>query len=159
MSYFTDVGDFHRKFGLPVAEDTAPNTLTDDMLAFRGKFLVEELVEFFEAAGLRRLANSIRHDTEVLLRPQFRDGTPDLEKMADAIGDLIYVALGTAHKMGVPFEAIWAEIQRANMTKVRADGETDPRSTRGHASDVVKPAGWTPPNHGPAIEYHRKKLT
>jgi hypothetical protein len=74
-------------------------------------------------------------------------GPSSLEDAADALADLVYVALGTAHLMGLPFNAVWDEVQRANMMKERATGADDPRSKRGHGFDVVKPEGFRPPNH------------
>ena len=70
----------------------------------------------------------------------------DLPKIADALVDLVYVALGTAHLHGFPWAALFAEVQRANMTKERAkpDGSD---SARGSSFDVVKPEGW----RGPAM--------
>lgn len=128
MSYFTDVGEFHEKFDLPVAGKTMPALLAYDIFMFRLKFLQEELNEFL----LAHLEN-------------------DLEKCGDALADLVYVALGTAHMMGLPFEEIWNEVQRANMLKERAKGANDNRSKRSHQLDVVKPEGWTPPSHREAI--------
>ncbi len=124
MSNFESVGEFHRRFGLPRHGDGGPvSGLDQEKFLFRDKFMQEELDEFREAhyAG-------------------------DLPKALDALVDLVYVVLGTAHMMRAPFDEAFREVQRANMTKVRAAGADDPRSTRGSALDVVKPAGWTPPD-------------
>jgi len=123
MGLFEDVGDFHRKFGLPNDQDTKPNILPEDVMSFRVNFMQEELNECIVAYE-----------------------TGDLPKVADALCDLVYVALGTAHLMGLPFNKLWAEVQRANMTKERATSSDDIRSTRKHSLDVVKPLGWQPPN-------------
>lgn len=150
-SYYDDVGDFHRKFDLPNDRDTRPAALAKDVATFRAKFLLEELAEFFEATGFAVQAHSLRIMGKVL--PDFPpQGQTDLEDAADALADLVYVAFGTAHMMGLPFDDIWAEVQRANMTKVRASSAQDMRSKRGHAFDVVKPEGFRPPNHAPAID-------
>lgn len=128
MSYFDDVRSFHRRFDLPHHPHTEPGILAEDVFEFRLKFLKEELLEFEEAHREGHVVNA-----------------------ADAIADLVYVALGTAHLMGLPFDAIWSEVQRANMAKVRATGADDARSKRGHGLDVVKPEGWRPPDHNPAV--------
>lgn len=129
---FKAVGEFHSKFNLPTVPGALLiqlNTLfAENMLEFRHKFMTEELLEFEQS---------------------WDNG--DITGMADALADLVYVALGTAHMMGIPFDAIWAEVQRANMTKERSTGADDPRSKRGSALDVVKPEGWTAPDHGPAL--------
>ena len=131
MTYFDDVGEFHKKFELPYfGDDGAPCRLTDaDVTEFRRKFMQEELDEFTSA---------------------YEAG--DLHDAADALADLIFVALGTAHFLRIPFDAVWREVQRANMTKVRAAGADDPLSKRRHRFDVVKPANFIPPNHRPALE-------
>lgn len=126
---FNDVGAFHKKFGLDTFGRVKPQLLPPDAQRFREKFLEEELTEFVIACQSQDLANA-----------------------ADALVDLIYVALGTAHMMGIDFNAHWAEVQRANMAKERASGAGDVRSKRKNALDVVKPEGWTPPDHGPIIE-------
>lgn len=118
---FEDVQAFHEKFGLP--RPLAPVQLDADTAKFRVNFMCEELVEFQEA-----------------LR------TNDLAKQADALVDLVYVAMGTVVMMGLPWQALWDEVQRANMSKVRADHADDPRSARRHSLDVVKPVGWVPPD-------------
>jgi len=46
--------------------------------------------------------------------------------------------------LGAPWEACWAVVQKANMTKVRA-GKDGSDSKRGSAWDVVKPPGWRGP--------------
>jgi predicted HAD superfamily Cof-like phosphohydrolase len=130
MTNFGDVGQFHHKFGLPsVIFDGGPKpvNLEDDelqeVLQVRYNFMREELDEFMVGW------------TE-----------DDIEQMADALVDLVYVAMGTAHFLGLPWEALWAEVQRANMKKVRATGDDDPLSKRHTRFDVVKPEGWRPPD-------------
>ena len=130
---FDDVGAFHRKFGLPVGRhqdkgftvrgvDDRFRGLDDETYVFRLKFMQEELDEF-QQAYVRK----------------------DWAGVADALADLVYVALGTAHMAGIPFDDVWAEVQRANMSKERAapDGSN---SKRGSGLDVVKPRGWRPPD-------------
>jgi predicted HAD superfamily Cof-like phosphohydrolase len=153
QSNFKDVGDFHAKFGVTTIDDVPPNALTADVLAFRVGFQLEEQAEFCEAVGLVSLAEAIKAEIAGLKsgRHKREAGAVDLAKAVDALCDSNYVNLGTAHMMGLPFDDAWAEVQRANMAKERATGADDARSVRGHALDVVKPAGWAPPNHEPAI--------
>ena len=119
-----DVRSFHTKFGVPMA--SRPAFLSEDLEEFRTKFMQEELDEFTEACSLG-----------------------DMEKAGDALVDLVYVALGTALMMGLPWPELWTEVQRANMAKRRAQSASE--SKRGHATDVVKPEGWVGPNHLPAL--------
>lgn len=167
MSDFQDVGDFHRKFQLPnvpdrdVCREHAPvPTLIDRQAAiFRLKFLTEELME---------LTSGVIAD--------------DLPEIADALIDLVYVAHGTAHLYGLPWEELWHEVQTANMLKVRCkighvfDGKGDSvlnrcghedaldvvcgrpaveHSKRGSVLDVIKPEGWEKPDIKGILESHQ----
>lgn len=50
------------------------------------------------------------------LRKAMLDG--DIIEIADGIADVVFVAVGTAVPYGVPFDAVFAEVHRSNMTKV-----------------------------------------
>lgn len=119
---FWDVGRFHEKFGLRSGNglDVGPVEIDDELMEFRKGFLKEELQEFIDASE-----------------------TMDHAGMADALVDLVYVALGTAHMFGYPWKSLWDDVQRANMTKERATEAT--QSARGTTYDVIKPEGWQPP--------------
>lgn len=122
-SNFDDVGAFHARFGLPVSCGLfKPGFPTDEgILKFRIGFMAEELDEFVRAWS-----------------------EDDLAGAADALVDLAYVVFGTAHFMGLPWQRLWDEVHRANMQKERAISAT--QSKRGSVFDVVKPAGWQPPD-------------
>jgi NTP pyrophosphatase (non-canonical NTP hydrolase) len=112
MSDFDSVGLFHKKFGLATSADGPPRELTAEELRFRFKFLLEELLEFADAMGI---VCTVAWDAEPCDPPESRD----LPKAADALIDLSYVVLGTAHLMRLPWAALFADVQRANMTKER----------------------------------------
>jgi predicted HAD superfamily Cof-like phosphohydrolase len=65
----------------------------------------------------------------------------DLPGVADALVDIAVFCKGTAVMMGLPWEKLWEEVHRANMSK--QPGENDKRP--GFANDLVKPEGWIPP--------------
>lgn len=119
-SNFNDVGKFHEKFGLPFVEGSGwkqtepPRPIDEATRDFRMKFLLEELTELAEGYGL---------ELEWTLKPAPSDEWPckeqDLPKIADSLVDLVYVALGTAHLHMLPWEKLWEEVQRANITKER----------------------------------------
>lgn len=115
-----DVRLFQEKFGTPMA--SRPSLLDQKAFDFRVKFLGEELEEFV-----------VSHTAG------------DLISAADALVDLAYVLHGTALMMGLPWEDLWKEVQRANMTKERATSAA--QSKRGSAIDVIKPPGWKGPDH------------
>lgn len=122
MSNYSDVVAFHRRFNLPSPEQ--PVSLGDadpELLAMRVAFMHEELYEIKVAADSGNLA-------------EFFDG----------LIDLVYVAMGTSVMLGLPWEAGWTAVQRANMAKIRAPSAE--HSKRGSQYDVVKPLGWTPPD-------------
>lgn len=121
---YHDVKAFHEKFGVSMAK--VPSLLGLEAFDFRLKFMQEELDEF---------------------NTDHNDG--DLHGAADALVDLVYVAVGTALIMGLPWDKLWAEVQRKNMQKMRA--ERADQSKRASKFDVVKPAGWTPPDHTAAL--------
>jgi predicted HAD superfamily Cof-like phosphohydrolase len=121
---YQDVQNFHKKFGVPTA--TEPSFLGTELYGFREKFMQEELDEFRVACRAK-----------------------DMEGAADALVDLVSVTLGTADMMGLPWQELWDKVHRANMSKVRA--ECAEQSKRGTAFDVIKPAGWTAPDHCDAL--------
>ena len=110
----SDVRDFHIKYGALVQDSPAiPDNKTKIL---RRNLIIEEVME--------ELLPAIKND--------------DIEEIADAIADSIYVLLGTAVSYGVDLEPIWEEVQKSNMNKTgqihRDDGK------------VTKPEGWKPPD-------------
>ncbi len=114
-SNFHDVIDFHNKYGLVYTGKVRP--LDKSTQAYRIHFLKE----FIQSANL-----------------------DDTVGMADALIDIVYVAMGTAYMMGLPWQKLWDEVQRTNMNKIRATDAN--QSKRKNLLDVIKPEGWEPPN-------------
>lgn len=114
MSYYESVRQFHIKV-LGIA-DTTPTFELPVAFEQRLAFLMEELAELVKA-----------YDEE------------DMVGVADALADLVYVALGTAHMMGIPFNDVFKVVHAANMQKHRG------MTKRGMVYDAVKPAGWVGP--------------
>lgn len=81
----------------------------------------------------------------------------DLTGAADALADLCWVALGTAHYFGLPFDKVWEEVRRSNMEKRRwRDG--DPVKARANhlksmSPEIVKPLGWRPPDIDAVLDH------
>ena len=111
-----DVRAFYEKFNQPMAKSPTNVLITPDRVYERAAFMQEELDEFKRGAV-----------------------QADLAEMADALIDLVYVVKGTAIEMGLPWEELWMDVQRANMAKVI--GQTK----RGIKIDVAKPPGWKGP--------------
>jgi len=114
MAHINDVIDFQEKLGQWKRGNI--RHLTQRKLQERMELLQEELNEFGDASRAQ-----------------------DMAEQADALVDLVYVALGTANMLGLPWEELWADVHRANMAKQRGVGK------RGHKVDVIKPTGWEGP--------------
>ena len=111
---FSDVVNMHRFFGIEI-QDT-PTHISSTQLKERSDFLQEELDEFKAAMAQQ-----------------------DMCEMADALIDIVVVAMGTAAKMGLPWDSLWDDVLRANMAKQRGVGK------RGYAVDLIKSKNWVPP--------------
>jgi len=118
-----DVDEFHSHF--KIAYKGLPRLLPPSLREFRENFLYEEVREYSNA----KYGNSVQDR---------------LEKMLDALVDVVYVALGTSHLHGFNFREAWRRVHTANMMKVRAEvGKVGPRGDAKY--DVIKPDGWRPP--------------
>lgn len=124
MSEYKDVLAFHDKFKIPRAPE--PMLLDYGTTQFRLKFLQEEYSELVDAIG--------------------RNYLPDI---ADALIDLVYVAIGTAIFYGIPWEECWDRVQKANMAKIPTPSAS--ASKRGSSLDIVKPKGWKAPDHTKSV--------
>jgi predicted HAD superfamily Cof-like phosphohydrolase len=65
----------------------------------------------------------------------------DLTEIADAIADIVYILVGTAHLKGIPFDRVLAEVHRSNMTKLGPDGKARRRAD----GKILKPPTFEPP--------------
>jgi len=95
------VAEFHRAFGLGIKDrPTAGLPLEKNLLRY--KLMREENEEYLDAAS-----------------------RGDLVEVADALGDMLYILCGTIleHGMQDKIEAVFAEIQQSNMSKLGPDGK------------------------------------
>lgn len=122
MDMLQDVVEFHQKYKLDAHRREPGARVSDQLITFRLKFLLEELTELNVALGKQ-----------------------DLPEALDALVDLVYVALGTAYLLDLPFKEAWYQVHAANMQKRRASSAE--QSKRGTQLDVVKPVGWRSPDH------------
>lgn len=113
---FDDIQSFHQKYSLDY--DGPPRELPAELLRLRRRRLWEEVTEYVNADSL--------------------------EDQFDALIDLVYIALGTAYLHGFDFPEGWRRVHEANMKKIRA--ERPDQSRHGSTYDIIKPAGWTPPD-------------
>lgn len=124
MSNYSDVRAFQTKFGQLVGN--VPRHLTRRKLNERIAQMQEELDEFITAVD-----------------------NDDIAEQADALVDLVYFALGTAAHMGLPWQALWVDVQRANMSKVPGV-----KPERGFLVDCIKPKGWEGPKTMAILKEH-----
>lgn len=116
-SNFEGVQAFHDMLGYKHRE-RGPHLLYADHMLHRLNFLREECMEMSEAYVDGRTAD-----------------------VFDALIDLVYVALGTADMMGLPWEEGWARVHAANMAK-----KPGVKEGRSGGPDAVKPADWRAPD-------------
>jgi predicted HAD superfamily Cof-like phosphohydrolase len=64
----------------------------------------------------------------------------DLKDTADACTDLITVIIGLMNNLGLPFESLWKEVHRSNLSKIEKDIQ------KREDGKVIKPNTYTPPN-------------
>lgn len=142
-----DVNAFHVKFDHAQENYGVAKVLPAELFDFRVKFHDEETTEYRdEQAQL----------VDAYDRQDHREIVNSLELQLDALADAVWVLLGTADiQFGrrIFYEA-WKRVVKANMAKVRADkadaGAKD--SGRDKKFDIVKPAGWTPPDHRDLVQ-------
>lgn len=143
-----DVLEFHSKF--QQSYEDKPRQLPAALQSFRDKFAMEEFREYNDHVLLGE---------RVLQYPDDAAMAFHLEQQFDALIDLTYVVLGTAHLQGFSFPEGWRRVHEANMSKVIAvkDGVETTNvidSGRDKRFDIVKPKGWEPPSHADLVEDH-----
>ena len=72
--------------------------------------------------------------------------------IAHELADVVYIAYGTAHTMGLPLDAVIAAVHRANMAKVGPDGALRFRQD----GKLLKPAGWRPADVAAVLLEHER---
>lgn len=114
IDYLTE---FHTSFN--DANEQTPRNLTPEQIELRYKLMKEENEEYLEAAN-----------------------KGDLVEVADSIGDMLYVALGTAHKHGMNhiIEEVFERIHKSNLSKLDENGKPVINGENG-VNDITKPIG------------------
>lgn len=137
------VREFHESFGFHVED--APVLPPERVRADRARIVTEEAAELVAEllAGLPGLLDIYRELTDLFESRAYEpDRRPAPARVANELGDLAYVTAGTAVAYGIPLPAVVAEIHRANMAKLDADGRP---IVNGHGK-AVKPPNWQPPD-------------
>lgn len=115
----TDIMTFQEKFSVPAIVSAMDKTKLMAFLDFRIRFLQEELDEIIAA----------------------KTG----DQVVDGLIDLTVVALGTLVAFGVNVSEAWDRVHQANI--IKEPGVNPNRPNPLGLPDLVKPPGWTPPEH------------
>lgn len=117
---------------------------------------VRYLKEFHEAGalGIRdrpllpigKAGDELRALRRKILREEFKEyedaeDDDDLVEIADALADIVYVAIGTALEYGIPLDRVLAEVHRSNMSKC-VEGKIVKRED----GKILKPPTFSPPD-------------
>lgn len=116
--------EFHEVMGCPIDEEPG---LRDCEL--RVRLIREETEELFDAVA-----------------------KGDLVEAVDALGDIIYVVLGSAVAWGIDMDAVFGEIHRSNMTKAGPDGPVHDAGGK-----VVKHPDYSPADVAGVISKMKKR--
>jgi predicted HAD superfamily Cof-like phosphohydrolase len=122
QSYTHDINAMHQHYGIHDAVSALTPEQKRQMIRFRFDFLKEELHE-----GYNAIDNN------------------DPEEVVDSLIDLIVVAIGTLDLYDVDVDKAWNEVLKANMNKKVGIKPSRPNPLG--LPDLIKPSGWTGPNH------------
>lgn len=121
--WFQDIHEMHKHYGVHEALAKLDEESLRKFLVFRYNFLKEEMKELGEAI----------------------EENHDPEEIVDALIDLCVVAIGTLDAYNIDGQKAWDEVLRANMSKRVGVKESRPNPLG--LPDLIKPEGWTGPNH------------
>ena len=97
---------------------------------------------------VRRLRKSLI--TEEFTEYLIGEKNNNIVEIADALADLLYVTLGTAISYGIPIDAVFAEVQRSNLSKLGEDGKPLYRAD----GKVLKGPGFFQPDIAKVLREH-----
>lgn len=128
---FDQVWEFQESYGLPSSRIPSLPSYRDDegrnLRDLRKRLLEEEYNEYLEG-----------------------EENNDLVEIADALGDIMYIAYGTGITYGLPMDEIFNEIHRSNMSKLGADG----KPIRREDGKLLKGPNFSPPDIAGIIAKH-----
>lgn len=120
---FDMVREFHQTYGLPIVD--TPGHPSEDRIKLRRELISEEYWEYDRAVNRNDLVN-----------------------IAQELADIIYVVYGCALEYGIPLDEVFAEIHRANMSKLDTDGSV----IRREDGKVLKGPNYSPPDIGAILD-------
>ena len=117
MSNFEEVKKFMKKFGQRVI--ATPQFPDEKTMNLRFDLIKEEINELEQAMK-----------------------TKNLQEVADALTDILYVTYGAGCAYGIDLDKCFKEVQRANMSKLDVNG----KPIFNEKGKVMKGPNYTPPN-------------
>lgn len=132
----SQVRDFHE--GVSAVVNPHPTYVDPATAHLRYALIYEELDELYAAQGFPSKVAKRDKDQYYFVNQ------PNLIQIADALGDLLYVVLGTAVSYGIDLEPIFQEVHRSNMSKL-PDGKLNT------AGKWLKGPAYSPANLEPLI--------
>lgn len=119
-----DIETMHEKYNVKEKIKQLSPEMLREFLKFRINFLAEEFNELGQAINSSPI---------------------DAEETVDALIDICVVAIGTLDLFDIDSNKAWQQVYVANMNK--EVGVKASRPNPFNLPDLVKPNGWTPPNH------------
>lgn len=140
------VEQFHRTYSMPVRLGTgALPTIDYERLNMRMSLIREEFAELMGAVYGPAARSLVEEATEKAVDGD--DHTRDLIETADALADLVYVIYGMAIESGIDLDAVLAEVQASNLSKLMPDGSVKLRED----GKVLKGPNFFVPNIARAL--------
>ena len=118
MTLQSHVDAFHRAFGHPVRD--LPQTIGEPEATLSFALIEEELDEYREALWTSEFVECGEPGCCTSWEESY---DPDLVKIADALGDVIWTAIGAATRHGIDVERLIEAIAESNMSKLGEDGK------------------------------------
>lgn len=112
-----------------------------DIFSDQRKFMraCGQITDSHNADQFRMYCDLVREETKELEQAIAAD---DAVEQLDALIDILVVATGAIHSLGVDAEGAWKEVMRSNFAKV--DPSTG-KVNRREDGKVLKPTNWEPP--------------
>jgi predicted HAD superfamily Cof-like phosphohydrolase len=130
-NWVQDISDMHTKFGVNAKLREMDRDKLEAFLKFRIDFLQEELDEMRKAVVDYQACKV--------------EGSQAADDIVDALIDLCVVAIGTLDGFDVNAYEAWDRVHNANMAKQVGIKASRPNPLG--LPDLIKPEGWTAPQH------------
>jgi hypothetical protein len=139
------VAAFHEKHGFAIDVPLETETSMDEALTYIGEDLGHRAKKLLDI--IKQGEGDLRLERVQLLVEEIGEfcvaiGKGDIVETADAIADIIYVALGAAVCWGIPIPQVFWEVQRSNMTKpATGDALLKSKASKGEGYEPADVAG------------------